>query len=431
MSWLNELSPMTRTLDFSQRPISASVDSWYHIPRLNNFPNLVRLDLSNNRELISVHFEYIGEILCNFPSFQELVIKKVEGVDLIHLLHPLVVTKKQLRVLNLSGTRFQAPVQNELAAVHLGMAIREQRNLEVLKLPDYALTHFKNPFSGPIGGWFLGATSLRSLSLGYQPDLEPDTKLNLMRALIRLTKLEHLALGGAFRLIDIEDAEREAVANLKYVLSKLTLITSFSLKNAYCSVGTCVELASALPNYTNLTSLNLSGTIINNDEVQELQPLFKSTPYLTKLDLSKIHLEATSRSVFFHTLAPLTELRTLKLNETKLTRSGGVIRFARFNTNLTRLELERNRFPEKVTNNIINRLPQMKSVGDLRLVHPMNTQNGRIKELCAFNRHNHLMKTGSLLNFLMKDLKPWFDKVDDFEAMFKNRGIQVFTIIQQ
>ncbi len=401
MSWLSALPSTTRTLDFSQRPIRATPEGRKHMVGLSGFPNLVRLDLSNNRQLISIQFEYIGQILSTIPSFKELVIKRVDGVDLVDLLHPLVVKKIQLRVLNLSRTRFLSPVENTEAAMRLGNAINKMHELEVLKLPDCALNHFNTLPLPQVEAYFLGATNLRSLSLGQQAFFEPATTLCILDSLVRLTKLERLALGGMFHIANLND---EIFERLKYTLSQLTLTTSFSLENAALPVDRCVALTQALPSHTNFTSLNLSTNFIYDDEIKQLQSVFVSKPYLTKLDLSMLGLENVSESNLSETLMLQTELRTLKLNVAGLKQCEGIIKYAVFNTNLTKLELGGNTFSVEARANLVDQLPQM-SVGDLRLGLVTGCDlDTKVKGITELNRYNHMRKACTLFDLLVKSL---------------------------
>lgn len=425
MTWLHQLPPTTQTLDFSKRTLNHWEDALNAIPLMGRFRKLVRLDLSNNDKLMFTQYEQIGQTFMHVSTFKELKIRKVKGTDFLHLLHVLGAGRRQFRVLDFSGTSFIPPdfARKDwgLAALQLGLFIKEQRQLEELRLPNWCFT----PLEPPLGVcnllWFFSTTTLTSLYLGDQVKMHDSVSERLPMAIARLTNLQHLALNGTIHPKELSD---DLFERYKYALSRLSALTSLSLKGSQIGTEACVQLVTSLPNYTALTSLNLSGAVKKTFNPNELQPLFNSLTALTSLNFSRMDLSNIPEFVLYDTLRPLTALEKLKLNRTGVTRMIDVVQSALVKPNLLRLELIDNNFKEEALEYLVSRLPMMERLGDLRLINPKGWRildpkiSDAVKRITAQNKRYHMMRTASLLQLLLEDLKFFFKILSGADKMF-------------
>lgn len=407
MSLIHQLPRSTQTLDFSEKTLNVMEDALNTIPQIGQFRNLTRLDLSNNHELIFTQYEQIGDQIRRIPSLKELKISNIYGIDFMHLLHPLSLSRTSLRVFDMSGSFFGRAVMAREGDYQHGMVmlahfIRSQKELEELRLPDQSIFRFGSKdllwFSG-----MLNLPKLTTLSLGMNPLSEESLQKFLADALGNLTNLRHLELNES--LICVKSTK--IFERYTEAFSRLSRLESLSLKDSKIGQTVGCQLIGSLPKPEVLTSLNLSGLVEHHLRSREMKPVLEKLSSLISLDLSSIDLSQTSQFGVFEMLKSLTTLQELKLNSTKLCgmKVTDVAQACLLMPNLRKLELAHNLFEEDDIEYLSWKILEMTSLESINLDRTDRWMVRKTREVYETVLYNNIRKKSTLLNLLWTSLK--------------------------
>ena len=299
---------------------------------LSNLTQLKRLNLSNNRDGISV---VLHKILSSLRNLQELRLNNVHlnSDDCTEFLCKELVHLNKLKYLNFSGNRidvevmrdtvFLPPMMEELIlsdiiyGKKLFACMTPLQHLRILHLSKMRLrTCDVEALTAMLSSFPLLEDLVLSSLTGELEELNLSSN-NLVLADLQQLRLP-LANSTQLKRLNLSNNPDGILSDLHEILPSLKNLEELRLSNVHLNGDDCIKFCKSLASLKGLKYLDLSKNAIGPNGAKALASVFKELLLLEGLDMSKSRIKEDEISVLCKGLVHLNRLKYLNLSGNRI-----------------------------------------------------------------------------------------------------------------